>query len=137
MNRLTLKPLALAVSLHFLIACSSSTGPRDSESAQPADIIPASEAPRVKTEQVPSGPPTIKGRWWLGEGKDRLALDFDTVTGLLTTKGIPPIPLRLDGDSITVDEENHGELSTGRIWRLTHEELGIRWTTGDSDMYQR
>ncbi len=88
-------------------------------------------------EQVPSGLPTNQGRWWLGEGKDRLALDFVTVPWLMTTKGIPPIPFRLEGDSITVYEEHHGELSTGRIWRLTHEELVIRWTSRDSSVYQR
>lgn len=137
MKRLTLKPSALAVSLHLLVASSSSAGPRDSSSAQPADTNPADEAPIDTVEQVPNWPPTIQGRWWLGEGKDRLALDFDTVTWLMTTKGLPPILFRLDGDSITVYEEHHGELSTGRIWRLTHQELGIRWTTGDSNVYRR
>lgn len=137
MKPLQLEPWAIAVCLQLLVACSSNEGPRDSSSAQPADTIPADEAPIDTVEQVPNGPPNIQGRWWLGEGKGRLALDFDTVPWLMTTKGIPPIPFRLDGDSIIVYEEHHGELSTGRIWRLTHQELGIRWTTGDSNVYRR
>ncbi len=89
------------------------------------------------TERSTTVPPTIHGRWWLVDGKDSLALDFDTVTWLMTTNGIPPLPFRLERDSITVYAQHDGEQSTGRIWTLTHEALGIRWTTGDPDLYRR
>ena len=125
--------LAVAVSLQLVVGCTSPVDPSNDALASASDTIHTSTIAEGLSEQTTSATPTIQGRWFMNQ----VTLDFDTVTWLLTTDGIPPLPFQLDGDSITVYETHDGELATGRIRRLTHEELRIRWTTGDSDVYHR
>lgn len=130
-------PLAVIAALQLFVGCASADHSKDDVAAQPVDTTNIADTADSGAEQTSNKPPTIHGRWWLTYGKDKLALGFDTVNGLMTTAGIPPIPFLLDGDSITMFEKHDGELTTGRIWKLTNEELGVRWTTGDSNVYQR